>query len=167
MNSHALSLHVGFMSLSSRLQLQQQPDMNHPQCGVFYLHDELCGVSLSTQAGGSSASLGEVVQDVAVTVCCSSVVPGFSSTVSLLSDCKLTHFTSLQQRQRQQHMLRQTRAALASLVNRLFTAAERAELQDVGYLAEGAFGLRLLDWKYTGLHTQWQMHDSYYFTLTA
>lgn len=43
------------------------PDMNHPQRRVFsYLQVEVCGVSLSTQAGGSNTSPGEVGQDVAV-----------------------------------------------------------------------------------------------------
>lgn len=145
-NSLVSSLHVGYMSLSSRLQNRRTwIILSAVFWFFFYLQIELCGVSLSTQAGGSYTSPGKIVQDVAVAVCCWSVVPGFSSTVSLLSDCKLTHFTSLQQQQ-QQHMLRQIHAALASSVNHFFTAALRANIQDVGYCAEGPVGLGQVTW---------------------
>ena len=101
--------------------------MNHPQCSVFYLQMQPRSVSLSSQAGGSSASPGEAVQDVAAARLV--LVPGFSCLHGVCAvRWKLTHFTSLQQQQ-QQHMLRKTHALLASFVNHLLSTAQRADLQ--------------------------------------
>ncbi|KAM3594877.1 uncharacterized protein V6R79_015334 [Siganus canaliculatus] len=94
---------------AGRLNRTSEPERDEAKEKTdIYLQLELCGVSLSSLPGGSNTSSGKVVLDVS---CCSPAVP---STVSLLSDWKLTHFTSLQQRQQQQ----QQRAAHAQTDSR-------------------------------------------------
>lgn len=63
--------------------------------------------------------------------------------------------------QQQQHMLRQTHALLASLVNHFFTAARRADLQTAGGLTGGPESMSGPEGWHTGLlWTQCRIHDS-------